>query len=1179
LSLNFFLKTEKTILTTLFIKYMILISDFQRKLHFAADIKKIKINKIAFATLFVILLLFGKNNAYSTDNEILKLEGLVKNVTGCYDDKNGFLKFYAVGGTPSYIYTINNWQSSQSTGDFLNLDVGFYTLKVRDALNNEASIEVEITQPEDFKLIGQKTNVTGCFGDNNGAISLSGSGGTIPYEFSINNGVDFYASNSFSELYAGYYSIVAKDKNGCQKSFALNLSEPEQITISTIWTNNVTPCFADRNGTAEIIFSGGTGTHTFSIDGTTFQEMELFENLAAGSYTARVKDINNCSAEKNFTIFQPDKLFLDSVKTTNLSCYNSNNGKISIFAHGGILPLKYTIGNENYTTSSLFENLAAADYNVKVQDANGCFVLQQVSIFQEDELKFSEIHTHVSCNNLNDATITLYASGGAGTYRYSINSGANYQATNNFANLSAKNYQAIVQDKNGCSKSITILITEPSAIIINSILTENLVCNGDSTGKITINSEGGTGTLFYSITSGQEFQNQASFQNLKAGYYSILIQDENLCKQTGSATLKEPIFDVNYSKQDIKCFGEANGSVSFSVYGSFPPFQFSSNNGVNYQEVTAFIGLSKGIYNFVVKDLKNCKKLKIIEILEPNELLMNEEINSGCSNAQDVSIKFNTQGGKTPYRFSIDNGLHYQVESQFSNLTVGNYSLKILDANNCSKSKSTSILAPDVLKVAGVLENLRCFNDFSGKIELNVKGGTKPYYFSIDNGITFHEDSIFSQLKANNYPTIIKDKNNCQKALFLSLTEPQKLAFVSKEISNIDGCFGDKNGSIFVSATGGSGNKSYALNNSNNFQSSGLFENLQASEYLVTAKDTNNCKISTTVQIIQPNALKIDQITKKNVETCFNFSDGNLDIKAIGGTLPLLYSINNGENFQSIGYFANLKAGNYNLLIKDASSCNTDSLAVITQPSELTINFQKTDISCFAQQDGEIKLQAKGGVGTYEFSINNALNFSANNTFSFLEKGNYSILAKDGNNCRTTPVIVSITEPEKLIFSEIKKVDLNCDRINAGEILAKATGGTGVITYKLDNSMEQLEGIFKNLSPGVHALKAEDENKCVLYADIELIASGNMCIVIPTAFTPNEDGINDTWEVQHLELYPEAWVQIYDRNGNTITRYKSGEIGWNGNFNSKPMPMGAYWYRIKLTKDSEIIKGNISLIR
>jgi len=50
--------------------------------------------------------------------------------------------------------------------------------------------------------------------------------------------------------------------------------------------------------------------------------MELFENLAAGSYTARVKDINSCSAEKNFTIFQPDKLFLDSVKTTDLSCYN-----------------------------------------------------------------------------------------------------------------------------------------------------------------------------------------------------------------------------------------------------------------------------------------------------------------------------------------------------------------------------------------------------------------------------------------------------------------------------------------------------------------------------------------------------------------------------------------------------------------------------------------------------------------------------------------------------------------------------------------------------------------------------------------------------------------------------------------------------------------------------------------
>lgn len=1165
--------------TQIFIKYMLLTSDFKCNSPILDCLKNKFSGKIKTTVLFFVFFLFIHNTIFSIENEALKLEGIVKNVTGCYGDKNAYIKLYAVGGTPDYVYTINNWQSSQSNGDFLNLDVGYYTVKVRDALNNEASLSIEITQPEEFKLTGQKTNVLGCFGDKSGSILLTGTGGSLPYEFSINNGINFYSTNLFSELYAGYYQVVAKDKNGCQKSFALNINEPEKITISNIILKNVAPCFADNNGSAEIISSGGTATHTFSIDGTNFNETELFENIAAGNYTAQVKDINNCTAEKSFLIFQPDKLIIDSIHTKDLSCFNSNDGKITFYAKGGVNPLKFSIENENFVTNPIFENLMANEYIAKVKDANGCTEARYVSVFQEDELKISEIHSNVTCNGLNDATITLYATGGAGTYRYSINSGVNYLTTTSFVNLTAKNYQAIVQDKNSCSKSLTISITEPNAILVNSILTENLTCNGDSTGKISISGEGGTGTLFYSITSGENFQNEPTFENLKAGYYPIIIQDENLCKQTASATLKEPIFDVNYTKQDIKCFGEMNGTVNFFVYGSFPSFQFSSNNGTNYQEVTAFIGLSKGIYNFIVKDQKNCKKLKVIEIIEPNELTMNEEINSGCNNSNDVSIKFNTSGGKTPYRFSINNGINYQTESLFSNLIVGNYTLKILDANNCFKSKNITIIAPQVLNVTKNTENLRCFNDFSGKIEFSVKGGTKPYYFSIDNGNTFQEDSTFKQLNANNYPAIIKDKNNCQKSLFLSIVEPQKLSFSTKEMTNINGCFGDKNGKIEVIAIGGSGNKSYALNNNSVYQNSGIFENLQAGEYFVTSKDTNNCKISTTLEILQPDKLEFEKIEIKNVTSCFNFSDGSIDIKAVGGTTPLLYSINNGENFQSNSVFLNQKANNYQLLVRDANNCEIDSSIRLTQPEQLLFEFQKNNISCFGEDDGEIKLQAHGGVGNYSFSIDNALNFSTSNIFSFLQKGNYSVVAKDGNNCRTTPTIVPIIEPNKLIFNEIKKIDLNCDRINTGEILAKATGGTGIISYKLDNSVEQTDGLFQNLAAGMHSLTAKDENNCILTTDIEIIASSNMCIVIPSAFTPNDDGINDTWEIQHLELYPDAWVQIYDRNGNSITRYNSGEIGWNGNFNNKPMPMGAYWYRIKLTKNSEILKGNISLVR
>ena len=125
--------------------------------------------KTIFISLLILFSLTG-NKIYSSTKVELSLDGIMKHVTGCYGDKNGYIKLYGVGGTPDYIYTINNWQTNQTTGDFIDLDIGTYTVKVRDAANDEAEMTIEITQPEEFHVSGQKTNISGCFEDNNGKI-------------------------------------------------------------------------------------------------------------------------------------------------------------------------------------------------------------------------------------------------------------------------------------------------------------------------------------------------------------------------------------------------------------------------------------------------------------------------------------------------------------------------------------------------------------------------------------------------------------------------------------------------------------------------------------------------------------------------------------------------------------------------------------------------------------------------------------------------------------------------------------------------------------------------------------------------------------------------------------------------------------------------------------------------
>lgn len=1129
--------------------------------------------KLKYTFLFLIFIVLGQ-----TGFAQLNLDGTIKHVSGCYGESNGFIKLYAEGGTPEYTYTINNWQTSQATGDFLNLPSGNYTVKVRDANNDEASMYIELTQPDEFMLSGHKTNVTGCFGDNNGTISLAATGGIEPYQYSVNNGLNFYETAIFFNLGEGYYDVIAHDKNNCSKSFQVYISEPEKLTISDLVSANVFPCHGDKNGKLTISPSGGTGNYSYSLNNTDFSSNNVFENLSPGNFTAYVKDENNCSAQADFTINEPELLIIDTLLKQNLSCFNSNDGSIEIRAHGGTPPLAYSGNGISFQSENNFTQLAAGTYSTQVKDINGCNIQKQITLFQEDELLISETHENLICNGENTGKIILNASGGAGNYLYSINSGSNFQSGNIFSGLSAKNYDIIIKDADNCSKSLNLSLTEPSPIVFNSIEEKDLICNGDNSGEITINTQGGTGTHFYSINGGESFQNNNRFTGLAAEYFPIVVQDENFCKKTGSVSLGEPVFNTTYQKSDLDCFNDNDAYISFNTYGSNPPFRFSIDAGNTFQEVTTFVNLSGGRYHCIVKDIKNCQKQFEIEIVEPEQLVLHQEINSGCSNGDNISINMLAQGGTKPYQYSINGGLNYQSEPFFGNLTIGTYNLKVIDDNFCFTDKTTTIESPNDIKLSIETKDLSCFNDKSGEIHLHVSGGVKPYAFSKDNGAIYGTDSSFYNLASAEYQIAVKDRNNCQNVKSITLNQPEKLKLILEEHNNIESCFGDSVGSFLVSSTGGTGIKQFSID-LQNYSENGLFENLSAGEYLVSVKDENFCESNITVKITQPELLKINSISKTDIENCYGDQSGQIQFNVSGGTLPLVFSINGGQSFHSTTLFENLTAGDFNLYVRDSKQCTDSTKVTIKQPDELVLDFNKQNISCYGKVDGKIELFATGGTGTVNFSVDNGNSFSAKTFYSSLTAGNYTLIAKDDNNCSTSPQGTQIKEPEALIFSLIEKTDLQCDKINGGIISAQAKGGTGTIYYSIDLSAQQTNGLFENLSAGIHTVFIEDDNFCKHSKQIELLSSDANCIEIPTAFTPNEDGINDTWEIRHLQLYPNAGVQIYDRNGNTITRYNSGDTGWNGTFNGNRMPMGSYWYKIKLTKDTPIISGYLTLVR
>lgn len=204
----------------------------------------------------------------------------------CNGQNNGSALISATGGQAAYTYS-QNGVSYQSSNSFTGLSAGTYTFYAKDANGCVGTTSVTITEPTALTINAVPTAIT-CFGQNNGAISATSSGGTPGYTYSLNGGA-YGASSSFNNLAAGSYTVTAKDANGCTQSFQTTVVEPSQVTATGISTAST-----GANGTITLTGNGGNAPYTYSINGTNYYSGNLFTSLAPGTYTCYIKDVNGC---------------------------------------------------------------------------------------------------------------------------------------------------------------------------------------------------------------------------------------------------------------------------------------------------------------------------------------------------------------------------------------------------------------------------------------------------------------------------------------------------------------------------------------------------------------------------------------------------------------------------------------------------------------------------------------------------------------------------------------------------------------------------------------------------------------------------------------------------------------------------------------------------------------------
>jgi hypothetical protein len=382
-----------------------------------------------------------------TTATIINLELNVSCTTGntSCNNNNGSITVNATGGLAPYQYSING-SSYQPGNVFTNLSPGTYNVYIKDA-NGCFSTEQVTIFAQTIHINATATNID-CNTNNTGRITVYVSGGLSPFQYSL-NGISYQSSNVFTGLAAGSYNVYVKDANGCLSSAAVNIYN--QIINIGVDTNSAT-C-NNHNGSINIYSYGGTAPYQYSLNGTSYQSVNVFTGLGQGNYTAYVKDATGCTATQDFTLSSTGPSI--SAIANNASC--GNNGSITAIAAGGSGSIRYSINGTAYQSGNIFNNLTAGTYTVFAKDGAGCISTTSATIITTGSSPtVTTTIKDATCSN-NDGSITIIASGGYAPFLYSMNA-STYQTDNTFTDLIAGAYTVYVKDANDCIGSSSIFI-------------------------------------------------------------------------------------------------------------------------------------------------------------------------------------------------------------------------------------------------------------------------------------------------------------------------------------------------------------------------------------------------------------------------------------------------------------------------------------------------------------------------------------------------------------------------------------------------------------------------------------------------------------------------------------------------------------------------------------------------
>ncbi len=680
--------------------------------------------------------------------------------------KNGTLTItQETGGTAPYKYSIDGI-TYQSANVFASLDSGNYTVTVKGADLCPLSQTGYVGYLPPITNVSEVITPATC-GNSNGSVTFTITGGTTPFNITVDANPST-TNLTIAGLSPSAHAINMVDASGCSFAKSITvLDTPGPTGIST--SLQPTACVANTGSVQVIGVAGGTSPFQYSLAGGAYTASNVFNNLAAGTYSLDVKDANGCVLNNAVTIQTVNSPTAIQTTLQHTTCTQNNGGITITGVTGGTSPYLYSINGGAFTPDTSYNSLINQTYFIDVQDANQCAYQTSVTLTDSPSPTGVLINTvPTSCGRSLGAINLGAVTGGTAPFNYSV-AGSTFSANTAYNNLAGGNYSVIVRDANLCTYTGSATVADIAGPSNLTVVHADDTCSRNS-GMIQVTNVTGPATPFqYKLDNGS-LQSSPIFTAVpaKGTPYVVTVQDANGCTVSVNRLVGIVSGPSNPTVNLVQphC-AKSDGTITVnpaSITGGTSPFVFSiSPSGV--LAGNTFSGLVQGNYNLTVSDKYGCSNSQAViltDILGPQSTSP-VVTQSTCGLANGAVTIAGAQGGTAPYTYSSDQ-LTYTSNNVFASLSAGSgQAFWVKDAAGCvlpilvnipNAAGSTDIIA-DVLA-----ENCQHGDGELGNVD--AVGGTSPVSFLMNSSLVVAEMGAYTNLTRGSYVIEATDANGCK---------------------------------------------------------------------------------------------------------------------------------------------------------------------------------------------------------------------------------------------------------------------------------------------------------------------------------------------------------------------------------------------------------------------------------